>query len=152
MQTLRSFLAMAALAPLARPLARAAARTGRPCRALADFMPNTAIEAQAGRDLYFHPDLVPGRLLVVDMLYARRADILTPNGAVALAGNAEPDLFLYALTEQPAPVVPSDLRHAMRSYARERAGAFARDGAGDVEVLRARLVLLDRTARAASSG
>ena len=150
MQTLRSFLAMAALAPLARPLARAAARTGQPCRALADFLPNTGIQALAGRDLYIYPDLVPGRLVVVDLLYAQRAGVLALHGAVAQPGKADPDLFLYTLTEQPVPSQSSDLRRAMRSYARERVGAFALDGAGDVDVLRARLVLLDGTPRPAS--
>jgi hypothetical protein len=150
MQTLRSFLAMAALAPLARPLARAAARTGQPCRALAGFLPNTQIQALAGRDLVFYPDLVPGRLVVVDLLYARRAGILAPTGAAAPAGNADPDLFLYALTEQPAPSLQSDLRRAMRIHARERVGAFAQDGAAEVDVLRTRLVLLDEAPRPAS--
>lgn len=150
MQTLRSFLAMAALAPLARPLVRAAARTGQPCRALAEFLPHTAIQALAGRDLVFYPDLVPGRLVVVDMLYAQRAGILASHGAAAQAGKADPDLFLYALTEQPAPSLQSDLRRTMRSYARERVGAFALDGASDVDVLRSRLVLLDGTPQPAS--
>jgi hypothetical protein len=151
MQTPRSFLMMAALAPLARPLARAAARTGQPCRALADCLPNTRIRTWAGRDLHFHPDLVPGRLIVVDMLYACRAAILGPHGAAAPTGSADPDLFLYALTAQPAPALQSDLRRIMRSHARERVGAFAQDGAGEVDMLRTRLVLLNGAPRAAPS-
>ena len=123
MHTRRSFLAMAAAAPLASPLARAAAnRSRRTPGAAPNRLPDVLLQTHDGRDVHFYNDLVKGRLVVLNMRYANCANICPPNTAnllrvqETLGGRIGRDVFMYSLTLQPAIDKPADLRRYMDKY------------------------------------
>lgn len=146
MYTRRSFLAMAALAPLVGPLvnppARAAARTVRP--GAAPF-PDVLLQTHEGRDVHFYNDLVKGRLVVLNMMYANCANICPPNTASllrvrqALGEHIGRDVFMYSLTLQPAIDKPADLRRYMDRYGVGDGWTFLTGAPRDVELLRFKL-------------
>ncbi|MDB5746968.1 MAG: SCO1/SenC family protein [Massilia sp.] len=146
MHTRRSFLAMAAAAPLASPLARAAAnRSRRTPGAAPNRLPDVLLQTHDGRDVHFYNDLVKGRLVVLNMMYANCANICPPNTAnllrvqETLGGRIGRDVFMYSLTLQPAIDKPADLRRYMDKYGIEGGWTFLTGQPRDVELLRFKL-------------
>lgn len=146
MYTRRSFLAMAAAAPLVSPMARAAnARAGWARRPSPNLLPNVLLQTHEGRDVHFYNDLVKGRLVVLNMMYANCANICPPNTASlmrvqeALGGRVGRDVFMYSLTLQPAIDKPADLRRYMDKYGVGSGWTFLTGEPRNVELLRLRL-------------
>lgn len=146
MYTRRSFLAMAALASVAGPAARAAAaRSGRPLRIVPERLPNVLLQTHEGRDVHFYNDLVKGRLVVLNMMYANCTNICPPNTAnllrvrEALGSRVGRDVYMYSLTLQPAIDRPADLRRYMDKYGIGDGWTFLTGAPRDVELLRYRL-------------
>lgn len=146
MHTRRSFLAMAAAAPLASPLARAAAnRSRRTPGAAPNRLPDVLLQTHDGRDVHFYNDLVKGRLVVLNMMYANCANICPPNTAnllrvqETLGGRIGRDVFMYSLTLQPAIDKPADLRRYMDKYGIPDGWTFLTGQPRDVELLRLNL-------------
>lgn len=146
MNTRRSFLAMAAAVPLVSPLARAAAagarRTDVP---LPERLPNVLLQTHEGRDVRFYDDLVKGRLVVFNMMYANCTNLCPPNTASllqvqeALGDRVGRDVFMYSLTLQPAIDKPADLRRYMAKYRIRDGWTFLTGQPRDVELLRLKL-------------
>jgi protein SCO1/2 len=114
---------MAAAAPLLGPSARAATtRAGRAPGAAPNRLPDVLLQTHEGRDVHFYNDLVKGRLVVLNMMYANCANICPPNTAnllrvrQALGSRIGRDVFMYSLTLQPAIDKPADLRRYMDKY------------------------------------
>ena len=145
MHTRRSFLAMAALAPLASPMARAARRHAPPGRPAPGHFPNVLLQTHEGHDVHFYTDLVKGRLVVLNMMYANCAAICPPNTAnllrvqEALGSRIGHDVFMYSLTLQPAIDKPADLRRYMDKYGIGDGWTFLTGQPRDVELLRLHL-------------
>lgn len=146
MHTRRTFLAMAAAAPLVGPLAQAAsARPRRPLGAQPERLPNVRLQTHAGRDVHFYNDLVKGRLVVLNMMYANCANICPPNTAnllrvrEALGERIGREVYMYSLTLQPAIDKPADLRRYMDKYGIDDGWTFLTGAPRDVELLRLRL-------------
>ncbi|MFC4933228.1 SCO family protein [Massilia sp. GCM10023247] len=138
MHTRRSFLAMAAIAPLVNPLAQARAGRGpRPTR-----LPEVLLQTHEGRDVHFYTDLVKDRLVVLNMMYANCANICPPNTASllrvqqALGSRIGRDVFMYSLTLQPAIDKPADLRRYMDQYGVRGGWTFLTGEPREVELLR----------------
>lgn len=146
MHTRRSFLAMAAAAPLFTPMARAAAARGRGQQGPAPGrLPDVLLQTHDGRDVHFYKDLVKGRLVVLNMMYANCANICPPNTAnllrvqQALGSRVGRDVFMYSLTLQPAIDKPADLRRYMDKYGVRDGWTFLTGAPRDVELLRFKL-------------
>lgn len=145
MHTRRSFLAMAALAPLASPMARAARRQAQPGKPAPAHFPNVLLQTHEGLDVHFYTDLVKDRLVVLNMMYANCANICPPNTAnllqvqEALGSRIGRDVFMYSLTLQPAIDKPADLRRYMDKYGIGGGWTFLTGEPRDVELLRFKL-------------
>ncbi|MDB5793245.1 MAG: SCO1/SenC family protein [Massilia sp.] len=146
MQTRRSFLAMAAAAPLASPMARAgAARARRAGGPLTGRLPNVPLQTHEGRDVRFYDDLVKDRLVVLNMMYANCTNLCPPNTASllqvrrALGDRVGRDVYMYSLTLQPAIDKPADLRRYMDKYGIPDGWTFLTGQPRDVELLRLNL-------------
>ena len=126
MQTRRSFLAFAAAAQLAVP------RAARP--AASRPLPKLLLQTHGGGDVHFCTDLVPGRLVVLNMVCENGAAICAPRGGGR-------DVFMYALTQQRAINRPADLRRFMDEYGDGEGWRFLSGTPGEVELLRFRLGL-----------
>ena len=144
MQTRRSFLATAAMASLAVPAVRAAQARTRPS-SRAERLPNVRLQTHDGREVRFYDDLVRGRLVVLNMMYANCANICPPNTANLLRVKEElgsrvgRDVFMYSLTLQPAIDKPADLRRYMDKYGIGDGWTFLTGQPRDVELLRLHL-------------
>jgi len=126
MQTRRSFLAFAAAAQLAGPRAVRPAASGP--------LPKLLLQTHGGCDVHFCTDLVPGRLVVLNMVYENGAPIGVPAGR-------RRDAFMYALTQQKAIRRPAELRRFMDEYGDGDGWRFLTGTPGEVELLRFRLGL-----------
>ncbi len=146
MQTRRTFLAMAAAVPLVSPMARAsAARAGRAGGPRTERLPNVLLQTHEGRDVHFYDDLVKGRLVVFNMMYANCTNLCPPNTASllqvqkALGDRVGREVFMYSLTLQPAIDKPADLRRYMDKYGVQDGWTFLTGQPRDIELLRLKL-------------
>ncbi|MGX4641889.1 SCO family protein [Massilia sp. SYSU DXS3249] len=145
MHTRRSFLAMAAVAPLASPMMAQAARSARGRRPAQSHFPDVRLQTHEGRDVHFYTDLVKDRLVVLNMMYANCANICPPNTAnllrvqQALGERVGRDVYMYSLTLQPAIDKPADLRRYMDKYGVGDGWTFLTGEPRDVELLRFKL-------------
>ena len=142
MHTRKSFLALAAMAQLATPVAGAVGhpRSRPPLLRLSE----TRLQLHPGRDVHFHNDLATGRLTILDLRHAAglaagmsAADIL--RAARLAAGSSHPQAFyLYSLTRQAAFEQAADLERYMAWYG--AAGGLAPPACArqEVEALRLR--------------
>lgn len=137
---------MAAAAQLVSPLARgAAARPGWRRGAAQHGLPNVLLQTHEGRDVHFYTDLVKGRLVVLNMMYASCTNICPPNTAnllrvrEALGSRVGREVFMYSLTLQPAIDKPADLRRYMDRYGIGGGWTFLTGEPRDVELLRLKL-------------
>jgi hypothetical protein len=141
MHTLRSFLAFAAMAQLASPLAQA-----RPLPRQLPVLrhPEAVLQLHPGRDVHFHNDLATGQLTILDLRHAvgpapgaPQADIL--HGARRAAGGRDAhDFYLYALTRQAAFDKAADLERYMAWYGGAGGLVLPTCARQDVELLRLR--------------
>lgn len=147
MESRRAFLAAAAATPLSYPFIRHAA-TGKPASLPQDDghrLPNVALDTHDGRRVRFYDDLVKGRLVVVNMMYANCSNLCPPNTANllrvqhALRERVGKDVFMYSLTLQPAIDKPLDLRRYMAKFGVRPGWTFLTGEPAQVELLRRRL-------------
>ena len=142
MHTRRSFLAMAAAAPLFAAQARAGTARAGQSRRKPQRLPDVLLQTHEGRVVHFYTDLVKGRLVVLNMMYANCANICPPNTAnllrvqEALGERIGRDVYMYSLTLQPAIDKPLDLRRYMDKYGVRDGWTFLTGAPRDVELLR----------------
>ena len=111
----------AALAPvLAAGGPAAAAATKRGPRA--GYFPNVVVQTHEGKKLRFYDDVVQGKIVVFNMMYSVCTGICPGNTAnllqvqEALGPRLGKDIFMYALTLQPAFDTPEALREYVDRY------------------------------------
>lgn len=145
MNSRRAFLAAAAT-PLLYPVVEHFGKPSSPGRADdGRRLPNVALETHDGRQVRFYDDLVKGRLIVVNMMYAGCSNLCPPNTAnllrvqEALKSRIGRDVFMYSLTLQPAIDKPSDLRRYMDKFGIGPGWTFLTGAPAEVELLRRRL-------------
>jgi len=147
MNTRRNFLATAVAAPLLYPFARYV--HGRAASdAPADdghWLPNVPLQTHDGREVRFYDDLVKGRMVVLNMMYANCTNLCPPNTAnllqvqEALGKRVGREVFMYSLTLQPDFDRPADLRRYMAKFAIKPGWTFLTGRAQDMDLLRRRL-------------
>jgi hypothetical protein len=144
MLTQRSFLAFAAAAQLAGPLAGPMAVRGKHQGGRSRVrLPELQLRTGEGRDIHFHNDLATGQLSILDLRYAAgpaigMAGAAIVQGARQAAGSRDAhDFYLYSVTRQAAFDKAADLQRYMDWYA-AAAGGTLPAAAQHVEVLRLR--------------
>lgn len=132
----------AALIPLV-----AQARSARPARrsAMADYFPNVVLETHDGRKVRFYDDLVRGKLVAFNMMYAICEGICPASTAnlkqvqQALGPRVGKDIFLYSITLRPAFDNPAALRDYIRYHGLQPGWTFLTGRPEDVELIRRKL-------------
>jgi protein SCO1/2 len=148
MNTRRTFLATAAAAPLLYPIVRHAQKEAQAAQlAPSDgpYLPNVVLQTHDGRAVRFYDDLVKGRMVVLNMMYANCSNLCPPNTAnllqvqEALGRRVGREVFMYSLTLQPDFDRPADLRRYMAKFAIKPGWTFLTGRAKDMDLLRRRL-------------
>lgn len=141
----RTFLAAAVATPLLFPMARDGLAAAEPALDDDGYLPNVALQTHKGRTVRFYDDLIKGRMVVINMMYAGCTNICPPNTASllrvkeALGARVGRDIFMYSLTLQPDFDKPRDLARYMRKYRVGAGWTFLTGRAEDVDLLRRRL-------------
>jgi protein SCO1 len=143
-------------AAAAAGVAAAAFATRRPAappesRAEGYGVPDVALLTHEGRSVRFYTDLVRGRIVFINMMYAQCTDRCPPmtqnlKQLHALLGErAGRDIFLYSISLQPEFDRPQDLRAYMKQQGADLPGwTFLTGAKAEVEKLRWALGFYDR--------
>jgi protein SCO1/2 len=132
----------AALIPLV-----AQARSARPARrsAMADHFPNVVLETHEGRKVRFYDDLVRGKLVAFNMMYAICEGICPASTAnlkqvqQALGPRVGKDIFPYSITLRPEFDNPAALRDHIRYHGLQPGWTFLTGKPEDLELIRRKL-------------
>lgn len=141
----RRFFLAAAATPLLLPVIEGARTVSPPAREDARRLPNVALETHDGRQVRFYDELVKGRLVVINMMYANCSKSCPTNTAnllrvqEALKEHVGRDIFMYSLTLQPAIDRPDDLRRYRERFGIGPGWTFLTGAPAQVELLRRRL-------------
>lgn len=150
MNTRRHLLAglgAAALGMLGTRAASAAPNTTK--SAAAQRIPNVALRTHTGATVRFYDDLVRGKIVVINMMYADCEGLCPPmtNNLVRvqkLLGNrVGKDIFMYSITLRPEKDTPQDLADYAEMHGVEPGWTFLTGAPQDVERLRYALGFFD---------
>ena len=153
MTTRRSWLRSAVLAPLAAPVAAVAAgRDPAPSardRIRARYFPNLALRTQDNRTVRFYDDLIKGKVVILNFMYAECDGIcpgITANLVKVqklLGRRVGRDIFMYSLTLEPAHDTPAVLEAYARGHGAGPGWTFLTGRPEDIERLRRSLGFVD---------
>lgn len=114
-----------------------------------NYFPNFVVNTHDGRKLRFYDDLIKGRVVVINMMYANCTDTCPPSTANLLevqrrlGDRVGKDVFMYSITVQPE----FDNVFALRQYAEKyeiRPGwTFLTGKPDEIKVIRTRLGFFD---------
>ena len=148
----RSLLAQYALGSFAFALPAAASSESPPIRDSAPrsgYFPNFALRTHENRFVRFYDDLIKGKIVVVNMMYAQCEGIcpaMTSNLVhvqAALGDRIGRDIFMYSLTLQPEIDTPAALRDHAQMHGAGRGWLFLTGRRREMEVLRRKLGFFD---------
>jgi protein SCO1/2 len=128
----------------ARPATPAPASHGA-----AGSVPNVALQTHTGRKVRFYDDLVRGKLVVINMMYAGCSDTCSPTThnlvrlQQLLGDRVGRDIFMYSISLKPEQDSPIDLAAYARSHAVQPGWLFLTGAPGDIEQLRFALGFYD---------
>ena len=150
--TRRSWLAAVGLAPLAATAAenpKSQQRTFQniPPRELLRLrhFPNSELVTHQGKKVRFYDDLIKGRKVVINFMYAKCEGICVPVTAnlvkvqKILKGRVGRDIFMYSITLKPEEDTPEVLNKYARTFHVGPGWLFLTGKPGDIEVLRRKL-------------
>ena len=132
----------AALAPaLAAHLPASAAKPGP----RADYFPNVVVQTHEGKRLRFYEDVVQGKVVVFNMMYAYCTGICPGNTAnllrvqAALGPRVGRDVFMVSMTLQPEFDTPSALKDYVTRYGIKPGWTFLTGRPREMDVIRRKL-------------
>ena len=111
--------------------------------------PNVLLRTHEGRTVRFYDDLIRGRIVTVNFMYARCQNIcpgMTSNLALvqrALGARVGRDIFMYSITLKPDQDTPDVLRSYAAEHRVKPGWLFLTGGRDDVELLRRWLGFVD---------
>jgi protein SCO1/2 len=149
MMTRRTLLASLIFAPgvVALSSPRAFGETTSPGRGpRADYFPNVVLRTHENKTVRFYDDLIKGKIVLINFMYAKCADGLcprqTPNLVLvqrALGDRVGRDIFMYSITLKPEEDTPAVLRAYANAYGVKSGWLFLTGKPDDVEILRRKL-------------
>lgn len=117
--------------------------------AASDYFPNLVLETHEGKRVRFYDDLVKGRLVVFNMMYASCSNICPPNTAnllqvqQALGAKSGRDVFMYSITLQPEFDSAAALQDYRRKYGIKPGWTFLTGQRKDIDLIRRKLGFFD---------
>lgn len=121
----------------------------RPSAGESGYFPNLVLETHEGKRVRFYDDLVKGRLVVFNMMYASCSNICPPNTAnllqvqQALGARAGRDVFMYSITLQPEFDSAAALHDYVRKYGIKSGWTFLTGQRKDIDLIRRKLGFFD---------
>lgn len=121
----------------------------RPGAGASGYFPNPMLETHDGKRVRFYEDLVKGRLVVFNMMYASCSNICPPNTAnllqvqQALGAKAGRDVFMYSITLQPEFDSAAALQDYVRKYGIKPGWTFLTGQRKDIDLVRRKLGFFD---------
>jgi len=144
----RTFLAAGAVSAIGCAVFRPRTAARGPVETRGRF-PNVLLQTHEGRTVRFYDDLIRGRIVTVNFMYARCQNIcpgMTSNLALvqrALGPRVGRDIFMYSITLKPEEDTPAVLKSYAATHAVKPGWLFLTGGRDDVETLRRRLGFVD---------
>jgi protein SCO1/2 len=140
-------VASKAASPAADPAITAAApKKGGP---RANYFPNVLLQTHDGRTLRFYDDVVRGKTVIFNMMYAMCSNVCPPNTANLvkvqehLGGRVGKDIFMYSLTLRPEFDDAAALRDYVKQYDIAPGWTFLTGKPADMDLIRRRLGFYD---------
>ncbi|WP_225984469.1 SCO family protein [Noviherbaspirillum aerium] len=130
-------------------LAVAKQGNARPSSEESGYFPNLVLETHEGKRVRFYDDLVKGKMVVFNMMYANCSNICPPNTAnllqvqQALGAKAGRDVFMYSITLQPEFDSAAALQDYMRKYGIKSGWTFLTGQRKDIDLIRRKLGFFD---------
>ena len=154
MLTRRAVLAgLCASLSLATRTVQSAATRERIQGAARQRFPNVMLYTHEGRRKLFYDDLIKGKLVVINMMYAQ-CDGVCPKSTMnlqhvhnALGDRIGRDIFMYSITLKPEHDTPAVLKEYVEERGIKPGWLFLTGKAADIEVLRRRLGFYDADPR-----
>ena len=118
-------------------------------RGKAEGLPNVALKTHTGKTVRFYDDLVQGKLVVINMMYAGCTNTCPPTThnllrvQQMLGDRVGRDIFMYSITLKPEQDSPVDLAAYAKSHAVQPGWLFLTGAPGDIEQLRFALGFYD---------
>ena len=112
-------------------------------------IPNVALKTHTGKTVRFYDDLVRGKLVVINMMYAGCTNTCPPTThnlvrvQQMLGERVGRDIFMYSITLKPEQDSPVDLAAYAKSHAVQPGWLFLTGVPGDIEELRFALGFVD---------
>lgn len=113
------------------------------------YFPNCSLRTHDGRTVRFYDDLVKGKVVAINMMYARCEGIcprMTDNllrVQAALGERLGKEVFMYSITLQPAHDTPEVLQQYVKRQRQEPRWPFLTGTVDDIELVRHRLGFYD---------
>lgn len=115
----------------------------------ADYFPNVIVQTHEGKKLRFYDDVVHGKIVVFNMMYAVCTGICPGNTAnlmkvqEALGARLGKDVFMYSMTLQPAFDTPKALQDYVNRYQIKPGWTFLTGQPQEMDTLRRKLGFFD---------
>jgi protein SCO1/2 len=119
----------------------------------AEYFSNLTLITHQGKKVRFYDDLIRGKIVAINMMYAQCDDIcpmMTANLANVqklLGERAGRDIFMYSITLKPEQDTPRDLQKYAELHGVKPGWLFLTGARADIERLRVRLGFFDRNPR-----
>ena len=148
----RRLLTQYALSSIAFALPASASTENQPApdrTPRAGYFPNFALRTHENRVVRFYDDLIKGKIVIINMMYAQCEGIcpaMTSNLVhvqAVLADRIGRDIFMYSLTLQPEIDTPSALRDYAQMHGAGPGWLFLTGRRREMEVLRRKLGFFD---------
>lgn len=147
----RTLLTTYALAPFASAVVvrKVPAAVGVAAGPRAGYFTNALLHTHEGKTVRFYDDLIKGKIVVINFMYATCVDIcpgMTANLARVqkiLGERVGRDIFMYSITLEPERDTPEVLKKYAQSYRVKPGWLFLTGERNDIETLRRKLGYVD---------
>ncbi len=115
----------------------------------ANYFPNVVLQTHENQSVKFYDDLVQGKIVVINFMYAECKGICTPVTAnlvkvqKALGERVGKDIFLYSITLDPEHDTPKVLKHYAGMHSIKSGWTLLTGKRADIETLRRKLGFVD---------
>ena len=115
----------------------------------ADYFPNYTLKTHEGKEVKFYDDLIKGKVVVINMMYAQCTGIcpgMTANLVKVqkiLGERVGRDIFMYSLTLQPRQDTPVDLKEYAEMFRVQPGWLFLTGKPAEMDILRRKLGFSD---------
>lgn len=131
------------------PSPRQATRVASAMDRMEGYFPNVALQTHDGETVRFYDDLIKGKSVIISFMYTSCATVcpLTTKNLMAvqnaLGERVGKDVFLYAITLDPAHDTPAVLRRFARAIGAQPGLAFVTGAKADIDLVRRKLGVYD---------